>query len=154
MHPDGITSSVQTGPLAPRLQGVSMNRKLLVVLLLALLIASSATFIVFHLLYSGSHHPNYLREAVLVIAFLFVFAGSEKLKRAGYRKYPMYHILCSFMFITALAVLPLPKSARHIVLEYGLYLFYALIAGMLPLSFYLDHKQKKSSTESTIADAN
>jgi hypothetical protein len=137
-----------------QLQGAAMNRRLVLVLFLALLIASFATFIVFHLLYSGSHHPNYLTEAVLVVAFLFVFAGSEKLKRAGYRKYPIYHILCSFLFITALAVLPLPKSVRHIVLEYGLYLFYALIAGMLPLAFYLDHKQKKSSTESTIADAN
>jgi hypothetical protein len=49
--------------------------------------------------------------------------------------------------------MPLPKSLRHVVLEYGLYLFYALIAGMLPLSFCLKHKQKKLSTESTVADA-
>jgi hypothetical protein len=125
-----------------------------VVLLLAILIASFATFIVFHLIFSGSHHPTYFREAVLVITFLFAFVGSDKLKRAGYRKYPMYHILCSFIFFIILVVLPLPKSVSHVVLEYGLYLFYALIAGMLPLSFCLKHRQKKPSTESTVADAN
>jgi hypothetical protein len=154
MHPDEMTASVQTGPPALRPQRTSMNRKLLVVLLLAFLIASFATFIVFHLIFSGSHHPTYFREAVLVITFLFAFVGSDKLKRAGYRKYPMYHILCSFIFVIILVVLPLPKSVRHIVLEYGLYSFYVLIAGMLPLSFYLSHKQKKPKTEPTVVDAN
>ena len=65
----------------------------------------------------------------------------------------MRYILCSGVFTFALIFLPLPKQVRHVVLEYGLCLFYALIAAMLPLSFYLSHKQKESSTEITVADA-
>jgi len=65
----------------------------------------------------------------------------------------MRYILCSFVFTISLIFLPLPKSIRHGVIEYGFYLFYALIAGLLPISFYLDRKRKRSSTEPTVADA-
>jgi hypothetical protein len=125
-----------------------------VVLVMAFLIASFATFIVFQLISSGTHH--YLENAVQVIAFLFSFAGIDILKRAGYKKFPMRYIICSGIFTFALIFLlflPLPKQIRHIVLEFGPYLFNALIAGLFPLSLYLKYKENKSSTETTVADA-
>jgi len=134
-----------------------MNWRLVLVLVVAILIALFATFIVSYLIHGGSQHPNYSKEAVLdasiAIGLPLAMVGSNRLKRAGYTKYPMRHMLSSSIFTMALLVVPFPKPVRHVVLEYGFCLFYVLIAVMLPLSFYLTHKQKRSSTETTVADA-
>ncbi len=80
-------------------------------------------------------------------------AGSNMLKRLGHKKSPMRYILCSFVFAVSLLFLPFPKSVRRGVIEYGMYLYYALIAGMLPLSLYLNYRRKKSILQPTIDNA-
>jgi len=134
------------------------NMRILVVLVLAFSVAIFATFIVFHLIHSGSHHQNFIEDIVFAIAFLLGIAGMEILKRAGYRKITKYFLVYSFAFIIAffvlILVLHLTKTVSYIIVGIVYYSWYAALAGMFPLSLYLKYKKKKSSTESTFADAN
>jgi cation transport ATPase len=136
-----------------------MNSKTRVVLILALLIAIIATFIVFHLIYGngGPHHHDFYRDIVQGIAFMFGIAGIEILKNSGYRKITKYFLVYSFIFFIALIVLGLFLHYTRlaiIIVEYVYYSWYAALAGMFPLSLYLKYKKKKSTSQSTVADAN
>jgi hypothetical protein len=155
MNPNEITTSARTGHSVRRPKVFAMYWRLTVIVVIAFSILICVTFAMFKLLYPHGMTAQHLyNDVAFAIAFLFALIGSGKIKRAGYKKYTLYHLLCSFIFTIALIVIPFPKSVRHVVLEYGIYLFYVLIAGLFPLSLYLKYKQKKSSTESTIADAN
>jgi O-antigen/teichoic acid export membrane protein len=140
-----------------------MNRKLLVVLLIAFSIALLASFMVHHILSnrignSGSHHQNVIEHIVQVIAFLLCFSGIEIMRSAGYRKITKYYLAYSFVFVIAffvlILVLHLPRSVSIILGGIDYYSWYAAIAGMFPLSLYLKYKKKKFNTESTVANAN
>jgi hypothetical protein len=152
-----MTTSGQARLLARRPKVFAMYWRLTVIVVIAFSILIFVSFAMFKLLYPhGITAQQLFHDAAIVIALPLSMAGSNKLKRAGFGKFPMRYILCSGIFSFAtmfLLFLPLPKSIRHVVLECGYYSFYVLIAGMLPLSFYLSHKQKESSTETTVADA-
>jgi hypothetical protein len=136
-----------------------MNRRLTVVLVLAFSIAIFATFIVLRLIYGngGSHHHNFIRDIVLGIAFMLGIAGIEIMKSAGYRKITKYFLVYSFAFVIAffvlILVLHLARSVSNIVVGIVYYSWYAALAGLFPLSLYLKFKKKRSSIQTTVADA-
>jgi cation transport ATPase len=158
MHPDERIASTQTGQLGLRPHRAPMNRNLIVVLVAAFLIASFVTFIVFRLINSGPHHKNIIEHIVQVIAFLLCFSGIEIMKSAGYRRITRYYLVYTFAIVIAsfvlILVLHLARSVSYILAEIDYYSMYAALAGLFPLSLYLKYKLKKSSTESTVADAN
>ena len=135
-----------------------MNKRLALVLLIALSVMLFATFIVYRLISSGSHHHNFTWDVISLFAFMLGIAGSTKLKRDGYEIILKYFFLCYIiLFISsvliALIFLHSTRSGR-LVVEIVYYSWYAALAGLFPLSLYLKYKLKKSSTESTVADAN
>ncbi|MGA2350070.1 MAG: hypothetical protein ABSF70_06540 [Terracidiphilus sp.] len=157
MNPNGIYASAQTSPSARRPKAFALYWRLAVIVVIAFSILFCVSFVSFKLLYPhGMTTQNKIHDAVLMVSFFMAFAGKDILKRAGYKKFPMRYISCAAVFSVTpifLLFLPLPQQVKHIVGEYGPYLFYALIAGMLPLSLYLKHRKKKSNTESAVANA-
>jgi len=158
MNPSEASTFAQTRPSARHPKGLAMYWKLTVVAVIAFSILIFVSFAMFKLLYPhGITERQLFHDAAIVIALPLSMAGSNKLKRAGYRKLPTRYILCSGIFSFAtmfLLFLHIPKPIKLVVLECGYYSFCVLIAGMLPLSFYLSHKQKKPKTEPTVVDAN
>jgi len=135
------------------------------IIILAFSFVLLLTLILFYLLYrvdSGSHHHDFNRHVIFCIALISCFAGLNKLNRDGFGKITKYYVRCSVIFVISFLVLilvliyflPFSKRVGTLVIEIVYYSYLAAIAGMLPLSFYLKHKQKKSITESIITDAN
>jgi len=92
------------------------------------------------------------------IAFLLCFSGIEIMKSAGYKKITRYYLVYSFVIVIAvfvlILVLHLPRLVSNIVVEIDYYSMYAALAGLFPLSLYLKYKKKKSTSQSTVSDAN
>ncbi len=142
---------------ALRAQRTGMNRRLVSAKsVLLLLIALLTTLSVLRLVYSGLYYHFNLRDLVDVTSLVFAFTGIHILKEVGYRKYPLRHIIGSFIFTVTCAVtlifLPLSKSTKHVAAEFLFYLLYASLAAMFPISLYLRHSQKNLTPQPTIAN--
>jgi uncharacterized membrane protein (DUF485 family) len=101
---------------------------------------------------------------ILVVGMSMGMVGFDELKRRGHRKVRRNLLIC----LTILLIFPLILAFTQIHMHWKIIgkdftdvywsipfiPFYVLAVASFPIALYLNHKQKKSSAESTVADAN
>jgi hypothetical protein len=98
----------------------------------------------------------FIENALLAIAAALGWIGFEELDRGGYRNVRriLRKCLIIWLVIWIISIFPSIYFKIDFVFYYSMYLFWLLLAVPFPVAVYLNHKQKKSGTEATVADAN
>lgn len=135
------------------------KRMLLIALVIS--VAIFALFIAFHWNNPDWHFRSktFIEDAAIAIALALGMAGNQELDRGEHRRVRRItrNILIVWFSISLLlfGITRLYKTTVFdFVLDYLMYVLWLLFAAIFPLALYLNRKQKKSSTESTVADAN
>jgi hypothetical protein len=173
MYPDAITSAVQIGSPAPRPQGAPMNWKkalsdflIRAAVFIPVLVLSNWKSVPHH------HFRDFMDALLLCMTLTLGLIGVKELKRGGHQRiyrfyrgcfiysFPVFLILTGIligiaMFSKATGKVVLRETdVSDFVLQSYIYLLFAIVLAPFPLALYLNRNQKKTSAESTIADAN
>lgn len=159
MNLDDLALSEQTGPPAPLPQGAL---KKYAKLLFTVLMGSVFMFTLLFCLnkkgvVSKYYLHDYFQEAIYALVISLNIIGGEELKSSGNKKYANILFKSSFIWVgvSLLYMLIVFKNInQNSFLPVMLYGFALLISMPFPLALYLNFRKKKSSTESTVADAN
>jgi hypothetical protein len=155
MNPDENAISIQTGTLSQLPKGDLLSWKrwkstlfqnFIVICMLAVLIY----------LTNGLHF-KYIGAIFVVIYFLsssMNSIGIEELKDRGYRKLIRFYFVGILFGLIGIILLCITKIIQVSIVNILVGIFLVFCFTPFPLALYLNSKQKKSSTESTIADAN
>jgi len=143
MNPDENAISIQTGTLSQLPKG-------------DLLIWKRWKSTLFQNLTNGLHF-KYIGAIFVVIYFLsssMNSIGIEELKDRGYRKLIRFYFVGILFGLIGIILLCITKIIQVSIVNILVGIFLVFCFTPFPLALYLNSKQKKSSTESTIADAN
>jgi general stress protein CsbA len=129
-----------------------MNRKKFLLAILEIFLGAVLLFAIFTSRYGSQ---RFIMNVIEAIALSMGFVGLNKFKQDENRNISHLLLGCAFIWaaICSFLLVIFKKSMwDHFDLLFCGFLI--LIAAQFPLALYLNHKQKKSSTESTVTDAN